>query len=130
MSADETVVTIARRAAARLEAEQQRDDLTPHVEAALQGQQDAARSFGPEQFSMEGLADVATVAGAIVAFATLAWTVWRAVRNKTGEAPAKETVMRQVRVKASQEMNLPQGKCSREIEVVVEEAIEVAKEGR
>ena len=81
--------TTARAAAQRLEAEG-RPGLVAEVEAALAARDSTAP---PPQY-----VDPVSLAGLIVAIATLAWTVYTDLRKRTAE-PAPAVVARSVRVR-------------------------------
>ncbi len=92
----------AARSAAAILAPSFGADLPVQVEAALAARDPRRR---PDQYL-----DPVSLAGLIVAIATLAWTIYNDQRNRTPEPPSASTIARQVRITLrDQDTSLPPG---------------------
>jgi len=110
----------ARGAATRLAAELAQPQLVMDVEAELQAQEGRAR---PDQYVLDPI----SLGALIVGIASLAWTVYSDLRNKTAR-PSPEVVSRTIRVRLRDDGNggpssLSPAERDRIIEVVVEETV-------
>jgi len=112
MTMSDPVATAARAAAQRLTADYG-PGLVANVEAELHAQNTTASK--PAQF-----VDPVSVAGLIVAIATLAWIIYNDLRSRTPH-PAPETVARDVRIKLRERGESRGAEADRITEIVVTE---------
>jgi hypothetical protein len=108
------VETVARAAASAL-APEYGPELAGEIEAALQ----------TEASSRDRYADPVGIGALLVSIATLAWTVYTDLRERT-QQPAPEVVARTVRVELRDSSGLEPAARDRAIEVVVRETVRVA----
>ena len=116
---DDPVSDSARAAAERLSAELG-PRLIADVEAALHAQKQAPR---PEQYF-----DPVSLGALIVAAATLGWTVYRDLRQRTPN-PAPDLVARTVRVELRESDATDPTQRDRIVDVVVSETVRTAEQG-
>ena len=110
----EPITTIARAAAHRL-TDQYGPQLPADVEAALHATDDRPQQY-LDPFSLGGL---------IVATATLAWTIYRDLKQKT-PTPPPHVISRGVRLQLRDATNLATGERDRVIDIVVTETLNTA----
>jgi hypothetical protein len=113
-------VADASRAAAQRLADELGPGLAADVEEALEGRGEA---HSPERYL-----DPVSLGGLIVSVATLAWTVFNDLRNKTPKPPP-EGIARRVRVELETHDSVTPAQRDRIIEIVVSETIVAASLG-
>jgi hypothetical protein len=115
MSDQDIAVRRTARAAARRLATEIDPDIKTTVETALRDHATDER-YG---------ADPVAVGSLVVSAASLAWTIYRDLRDKTPK-PARKTVEQRVRIELPATDQVPAAQRDRIIEVVVEEVVEDA----
>jgi hypothetical protein len=112
MTTSDPVASAARAAAQHLAA-----DYGPGLAADVEAELYARNSTAPK---LARFIDPISVAGLIVAIATLAWTVYNDLRTKTAN-PAPETVARGVRIRLRERGESRRAEADRITEIVVTE---------